>query len=115
MSCFAHYPTQPVSAVLARIEKRFPKKLRSRKQSQFALGVLPKSQQNSTIQTVSTPLVIFFYSLAAAMIALQCWNWLFLKEQWPFFLALVLIINGAFQQFILLVRTGVRDDNSHND
>lgn len=58
---------------------------------------------------VSIPLVIFFDSLAAAMIALQYWNWLYLEEQWPFFLALVLIIIGAFQQFILLVRTGISD------
>lgn len=59
---------------------------------------------------VSMPLVIFFDSLAVAMMLLQLANWLFLKEQWPFYLALVLIIAGAFQQFILLVQTGFRDD-----
>ena len=57
--------------------------------------------------TVSVPLVIFFDSAAAAMLALQYWNWLYLHESWPFFVALVLIITGAFQQFILLVRTGI--------
>jgi hypothetical protein len=30
------------------------------------------------------------------------------KEPWPFFLALVLIIVGAFQKFVLLVRTGIQ-------
>jgi FtsH-binding integral membrane protein len=59
---------------------------------------------------VSMPLVIFFDSLALVMMVLQLVNWLFLKEQWPFYLALVLIIAGAFQQFILLVQTGIRED-----
>lgn len=58
---------------------------------------------------VSMPLIIFFDSLTVMMM-LQLANWLFLKEQWPFLLALVLIIAGAFQQFILLVQTGIRDD-----
>ena len=57
------------------------------------------------------PLIIFFDSLTVMMLLLlQLANWLFLKEQWPFFLALVLIIAGAFQQFILLVQTGIRND-----
>jgi hypothetical protein len=57
------------------------------------------------------PIVLYsFNSLAVAMILLQLANWIFLSESWPFFLALALIIAGAFQQFILLVRMGIQDD-----
>jgi hypothetical protein len=53
---------------------------------------------------------VVFYSLAIAMLLLQIANWLLISESWPFFLALVLIITGAFQQFVLLVRTGIGEE-----
>jgi hypothetical protein len=59
---------------------------------------------------VNPALLYTFNSLAVAMILLQLVNWIFISESWPFFLALVLIVAGAFQQFILLVRMGIQDD-----
>ena len=57
------------------------------------------------------PYILFtFYSLAVAMLLLQFANLYFYKALWPFFLAMVLIVVGAFQQFILLVRMGLVDD-----
>jgi hypothetical protein len=54
----------------------------------------------------NTYIFVAFYSLAVAMLSLQLANWILIAESWPFFLALVLIITGAFQQFVLLVRMG---------
>jgi hypothetical protein len=57
------------------------------------------------------PLVLFiFNSLAVGMLLLQLANLFLLQALWPFFLAMVLIVIGAFQQFILLVRMGFDDD-----
>jgi hypothetical protein len=57
------------------------------------------------------PYILFtFYSLAVAMLLLQLTNLFSFKALWPFFLAMVLIVVGAFQQFILLVRMGLVDD-----
>ena len=44
------------------------------------------------------------------MLVLQLANWLVIAGAWPCFLALVLTVAGAFQQFILLVRMGLRTD-----
>jgi hypothetical protein len=57
------------------------------------------------------PTILFvFYSLTVAMLLLQLVNLTLFKALWPFFLAMVLIVVGAFQQFILLVRMGLVDD-----
>jgi hypothetical protein len=61
---------------------------------------------------INWSLVIFFDSMAAAMIVLQALNWWSIKDAWPFFVALTLITVGAFQQFILLVLTGIRQGES---
>ena len=61
---------------------------------------------------INWSLVIFFDSMAAAMIVLQALNWWSINAAWPFFVALTLITIGAFQQFILLVRTGIRQGDS---
>jgi len=50
-----------------------------------------------------------FNFLAVVVLLLQIANVFFLNKSWPFFLALVLAITFAFQQFILLVRMGFRD------
>jgi hypothetical protein len=63
---------------------------------------------------VSSLILIVFYSLTAAMLLLQLLNIVVIRESWPFFLALVLMIAGAFQQFILLVRMGYRDQTQSN-
>ncbi len=56
------------------------------------------------------PVILITFNLAAvAMVILQLVNWLHLAEAWPLFLALVLTVIGAFQQFILLVRMEYRD------
>ena len=52
---------------------------------------------------------VYVLGLAVATILLQLANVLFIMAAWPFFLALVLVIVGAFQQFILLVQMGFRD------
>ena len=54
----------------------------------------------------STSVFITFYTIAIVMLSLQVANWVFISESWPFFLALVLIVVGAFQQFVLLVWSG---------
>jgi hypothetical protein len=57
------------------------------------------------------PAILFtFYSLTVAMLLLQLVNLTLFKALWPFLLAMVLIVVGAFQQFILLVRMGIVDD-----
>jgi hypothetical protein len=57
------------------------------------------------------PAILFtFYSLTVAMLLLQLVNLALFKALWPFFLAMVLIVVGAFQQFILLVRMGLVED-----
>lgn len=53
---------------------------------------------------VNSFVLLTFNTLAFAMLILQLINSILIMESWPFFLALVLIIVGAFQQFILLVR-----------
>ena len=57
---------------------------------------------------VKTSILVVFNAAAVAMLLLQIANVLAIAQAWPFFLALVLIIAGAFQQFILLVRMGFR-------
>jgi hypothetical protein len=59
---------------------------------------------------VSTPLLVVFYGLAIVGLALQVANTFAIRASWPFFLALTLLTAGAFQQFILLVRMGMRED-----
>ena len=66
------------------------------------LQALEKSQVNAY-------LLYSFNSVAVAMLFLQLANWLVIRQPWPFFLALVLVVAGALQQFILLVRTGFHD------
>ena len=61
---------------------------------------------------VNMLLLTSFNILASAMVVLQLVNWLLLKQPWPFFLALTVIISGAFQQFVLLVRMRIREDKS---
>jgi len=39
------------------------------------------------------------------MVVLQLVNCIVIADAWPLFLALVLTVVGAFQQFVLLVRT----------
>jgi hypothetical protein len=53
--------------------------------------------------------LIPFNTMGVAALLLQVFNAFWLQEAWPFFLVLVVAITGAFQQFILLVRMGVRD------
>ena len=50
-----------------------------------------------------------FTVIAVILFAVQLVNALFLGQAAPFFLALVLAVSFAFQQFVLLVRMGVRD------
>ena len=64
---------------------------------------------------MSSQILIVFYSLSVAMLLLQLVNIVLIVESWPFFLALVLIIGGAFQQFILLVWMGFRDPTTRTD
>lgn len=52
----------------------------------------------------NTAVFVVFYSLTIAVLLLQVANCWVISKSWPFFLALVLIITGAFQQFVLLVR-----------
>ena len=59
---------------------------------------------------INSYILHFFNSIAAGMLLLQLANVLLIRSPWPFFLALVLIVVGAFQQFILLVRMGFADD-----
>jgi len=62
---------------------------------------------------VNMLLLVFFNTLAVVVvILLQLYNWILLREPWPFFLALALITAGAFQQFILLVRMGIQESRS---
>lgn len=63
---------------------------------------------------VNKPLILTFNALAIAMLALQLANWLSIHREWPFFLALVMIIAGALQQFILLVRSGL-NQRAHDE
>jgi hypothetical protein len=58
---------------------------------------------------VNRYLLFAFNSVAVATLLLQLANCVVIKESWPFFLALVVIVAGAFQQFILLVQMGLRD------
>ena len=55
---------------------------------------------------VSNIILISFNSLTIMMLLLQIGNAIVIAEAWPFFLAIVLTIGGAFQQFILLARMG---------
>ena len=57
----------------------------------------------------NTYIFVVFYSLVVLMLVLQVANWVRISESWPFFLALVLTITGAFQQFVLLVRTSFNE------
>ena len=58
---------------------------------------------------VKTYVIYPFNFLAVVVFLLQIANAFVLGKSWPFFLALVLAITFAFQQFILLVRMGFRD------
>jgi hypothetical protein len=58
----------------------------------------------------NTYILVTFYSLVVLMLLLQLANWVLISESWPFFLALVLIVTGAFQQFVLLVRMGFDEE-----
>jgi hypothetical protein len=60
---------------------------------------------------VNSIILFIFNSLAVAMLFLQLANWFYIEESWPFFLALSLIIAGAFQQFILLVSMGLSEES----
>ena len=53
-------------------------------------------------------ILVPFNTVGIAVLALQLFNLFSLQAPWPVFLALVVAIGGAFQQFILLVRSGVR-------
>jgi hypothetical protein len=56
------------------------------------------------------PYVIYpFNFLAVVVLLLQIANVFIIGESWPFFLALVIAITFAFQQFILLIRMGYSD------
>ena len=55
--------------------------------------------------------IVTFNFLAVMMLLLQFANWFSIAKPWPLFLGLVLIIVGAFQQFILLVGMGISDEN----
>jgi len=50
-----------------------------------------------------------FIVMAILMLIFQLANVFVLAEAWPFFVALVLIVAFAFQQFILLIWMGLRD------
>jgi hypothetical protein len=63
---------------------------------------------------INVLLFVFFDTLAVAVITLQLFNWLLIKEPWPFFIALTLITAGAFQQFVLLVRMGLQEESPHD-
>lgn len=60
--------------------------------------------EQSEKAAVNPLLLVTFDSLALLMLLLQLANVVFISAAWPFFLALVLTIGGAFQQFVLLVR-----------
>jgi hypothetical protein len=49
-----------------------------------------------------------FNFFTVCVLVLQFANYIFLREAWPFFIALTLAVAGAFQQFILLVRMEIR-------
>lgn len=51
-----------------------------------------------------------FSSLAIMGLALQIANVIWIVSPWPFFVALVIITLFAFQQFVLLVGMGFRED-----
>ena len=77
----------------------------------LVLDILKVHRLEKSEKAQVNPVILYiFNSLAVAMCLLQFVNWIFMRESWPFFLALVLIIAGAFQQFILLVRMGIQDD-----
>ncbi len=61
---------------------------------------------------INVPLIVTFNALAIAMLALQLANWVSIHQEWPFFLGLVVIIAGALQQFMLLVRSGLDQRSS---
>jgi len=66
-------------------------------------------------RTEVNPYVLFtFNSLAVVTLLLQLANCIAIEESWPLFLALVLIIAGAFQQFVLLVLMSLRGENQHD-
>jgi hypothetical protein len=56
-------------------------------------------------ENANTYVFAAFYTLTFVMLLLQLANWVWIFESWPFFLALVLVITGAFQQFVLLVQS----------
>jgi hypothetical protein len=53
-----------------------------------------------------TYIFIVFYILVVLMLLLQVADSVLISGSWPFFLALVPTITGAFQQFVLLMRMG---------
>ena len=65
--------------------------------------------ERSEKSEVNRLILYSFDSLAVAVLALQLVNLVYIIAPWPFFLALTLAVAGAFQQFILLVRMGIRD------
>lgn len=58
---------------------------------------------------VKRSILYTFDSLAVGVLVLQLLNVIYIVASWPFFLALTLAVAGAFQQFILLVRMGIRE------
>ena len=58
---------------------------------------------------VKRSILYIFDSLAVGVLVLQLVNVIYIVAPWPFFLALTLAVAGAFQQFILLVRMGIRE------
>ncbi len=56
---------------------------------------------------VSMPLVAGFDTAYLAVMLLQIANCVAIKEPWPFLFVLVVLVAAAFQQFILLVWTGI--------
>ncbi len=63
-----------------------------------------EEQQRSEVNNL---LLGVFDVTALLVILLNVANIFVLKQDWPFFVALVLIVTGALQQFILLVRVGI--------
>lgn len=59
-------------------------------------------------QAINFAVIIIFSLLAAVTLVLQFANCLWMGQAWPFFIGLVVIVGGAFQQFVLLVHTELR-------
>jgi hypothetical protein len=59
---------------------------------------------------INTPLIVIADALAIATLFLQLVNAIYLLQAWPFLFGLVVIIAGAFQQFVLLVRMAIRGE-----